>query len=321
MSKNSRCPIWGTPAAEDHSNGRDGVYVDSQRAGGRYFISRRAVMLVGQSDALLRARLTYWLIEQRRLGVECPEIYDSTITMAEQRDDSPVHVRGDRLLQFIGDRTATIGSRVSFQKSNATTLLALAWSESTEYQEMGFLLSYLEQRGWIEKGESAMSMLTYILTVDGYSRLADLKTTTTDSSQGFVAMWFDANMENAWEYGIKPGIEDAGYKAIRIDQKEHLNKIDDEIIAEIRRSRFVVADFTQGNDGARGGVYYEAGFAHGLGIPVIFSCQADVLDKVHFDTRQYNHLVWKEPRDFRQSLNARISAVIGDGPYKEEPKP
>ena len=321
MNHNSQCSIWNTPAAQQPSFDRDGYDVDSARAGGRYFVSGRAGALLDQADNRVRARLTSWLVEQRRLGVECPEIYDSTITMAEQRDDSPVHVRGDRLLQFIGDRTATIGSRVSFQKSNATTLLALAWSESTEYQEMGFLLSYLEQRGWIEKGESAMSMLTYILTVDGYSRLADLKTTATDSSQGFVAMWFDANMENAWEYGIKPGIEDAGYKAIRIDQKEHLNKIDDEIIAEIRRSRFVVADFTQGNDGARGGVYYEAGFAHGLGIPVIFSCQADVLDKVHFDTRQYNHLVWKEPRDFRQSLNARISAVIGDGPYKEEPKP
>ena len=66
------------------------------------------------------------------------------------------------------------------------------------------------------------------------------------------------------------GIEDAGYEAVRIDEKEHTNKIDDEIIAEIRRSRFVVADFTQGKDGARGGVYYEAGFAHGLGIEVIF---------------------------------------------------
>ena len=194
--------------------------------------------------------------------------------------------------------------------------MALAWSESTEYQEMGFLLGYLEQRGWIEEGESSLSTLTYILTVDGYARLADLKTTATDSSQGFVAMWFDPTLEDAWEQGIRSGIEDAGYKAIRIDQKEHLNKIDDEIIAEIRRSRFVVADFTQGNDGARGGVYYEAGFAHGLGIPVIFSCQADVLDKVHFDTRQYNHIVWTDPQDLRQSLSARISAAIGDGPHK-----
>ncbi len=107
------------------------------------------------------------------------------------------------------------------------------------------------------------------------------------------------------------------YKPFRIDQKEHNRKIDDEIVAEIRRSRLVVADFTQGDDGARGGVYYEAGFAHGLNIPVIFTCRKDVLNKIHFDTRQYNHIVWETPVELRQRLAARISAEIGDGPGKE----
>ena len=100
-------------------------------------------------------------------------------------------------------------------------------------------------------------------------------------------------MSDVFENGIKPGIEDAGYEARRIDWIEHINKIDDEIIAEIKRSRFVVADFTHGKSGARGGVYYEAGFAHGLNIPVIFTCQKDVLEDIHFDTRQYNHIAWE----------------------------
>ena len=59
-------------------------------------------------------------------------------------------------------------------------------------------------------------------------------------------MWFDESMDQAFEVGIEPAIEEAGYKPLRIDRKEHVNKIDDEIIAELRRSRFVVADFTQG---------------------------------------------------------------------------
>ena len=64
-----------------------------------------------------------------------------------------------------------------------------------------------------------------------------------------VAMWFDPSLNDAWEKGTKLGIEDAGYEAIRIDNQEHVNKIDDEIVAEIRRSRFVVADFTHGTTG------------------------------------------------------------------------
>ena len=127
-------------------------------------------------------------------------------------------------------------------------------------------------------------------------------------------MWFDDSMKEAYDQGIAPAIRDAGYEPVRVDQKEHVNKIDDEIVAEIRRSRFLVADFTQGRMGARGGVYYEAGFAQGLGIPVIFCCRKDRLRKVHFDTRQYNHIDWETPEDLRKRIVQQILAVIGDGP-------
>ena len=50
-------------------------------------------------------------------------------------------------------------------------------------------------------------------------------------------------MTNAYEEGIKKAVESAGYTPMRIDKKPDVNKIDDEIIAEIRRSRFLVADF------------------------------------------------------------------------------
>ena len=52
-------------------------------------------------------------------------------------------------------------------------------------------------------------------------------------------------------------------------------------------------------------------------IDVIFTCREDALQNVHFDTRQYNHIVWKTPEELRKGLAARISAVIGDGPQKE----
>ena len=170
------------------------------------------------------------------------------------------------------------------------------------------------------------------LTVEGYARLADLEKVAVNSSQAFVAMWFDDSMKDTYEIGIKPGIEDAVYEARRIDWIEHINKIDDEIIAEIRRSRFVVADFTHRDfeackdeeerkrAGARGGVYYEAGFAHGLDIPVIFTCRKDVLENIHFDTRQYNHIAWEPDKleEFSKALADRIAAVIGDGPNKTQ---
>ena len=66
--------------------------------------------------------------------------------------------------------------------------------------------------------------------------------------------------------------------------------------------------------GQGGGVYYEAGFAHGLEILVIFTCRADIIDEIHFDTRQYSHITWDNTSELRNSLRDRILARIGEGP-------
>ena len=149
--------------------------------------------------------------------------------------------------------------------------------------------------------------------MDGYNRIAEAES-NVDSAQAFVAMWFDPQMDEAYDKGIKPGIEDAGYKPLVINRKLDVYKIDDEIIAEIRKSRFIVADFTQGDDGARGGVYFEAGFALGLDLRVIYTCRRDMVDKLAFDTRQYNHILWDTPEDLRIDLKNHIEAWIGKGP-------
>ena len=38
-------------------------------------------------------------------------------------------------------------------------------------------------------------------------------------------MWFDDSMLDAWENGFTPAIQHAGYKPVRIDRQEFLNKI------------------------------------------------------------------------------------------------
>jgi nucleoside 2-deoxyribosyltransferase len=136
--------------------------------------------------------------------------------------------------------------------------------------------------------------------------------TETVSAVGFCAMWFSDDVKPLWTSAIEPAIRAAGYEPLRIDTKQHNGKIDDEIMASIRAARFVVADFT----GNRGGVYYEAGFAHGLGLPVIFMCQEG--DDLHFDIRQYNCIFWKSDQlEVAQSrLKNRILATIGQGPLK-----
>ena len=150
----------------------------------------------------------------------------------------------------------------------------------------------------------------------------------TDSSRDvFVAMWFDDSMDEAWRNGFKAAIEETGYEPVRVDERHHNNFIEAEIIDCIRNAKFLVADFTSstyedpnGNriSCPRGGVYYEAGFAHGLGKDVIFSCHIDQFDGVHFDTSHRNHILWRTPAELRTTLRERIVETIGICPVREE---
>ena len=327
MNQDARCPIWGTPATEYPTTlGEDRRAFESPRASGWYFITGTAESMLLSRDAPLKARLTTWLIDQRRFGVEHPEVNCDTVKEAEARRPLPIRERADRYLRYLASLEPYPGLSIPVftpQVGHEDFLAALSWLESSvdptdadgQMQEVDFFGNYLQQQGWIEFGKGRSDDR---LTVAGHVRLAELEAAHTPSTRAFVAMWFDDTMSEAWEQGIAPAVRDTGYEPVRIDRKEHVNKIDDEIVAEIRRARFVVADFTHGDTGVRGGVYYEAGFAHGLGIPVIFSCRKDKLDEVHFDTRQYNHIVWETPGDLRDQLANRIAAVLGDGPNKPQ---
>ena len=191
---------------------------------------------------------------------------------------------------------------------------ASAWSESTEPEDVPYFLNYLTRMEWLDRFNESSGL--YKVSVFGYERVAE-QARQTDSSQCFVAMWFDDSMTKAYEEGIKKAIKECGYTPMKINEKPHFNKICDEAIAEIRRSGFVVADFTHGDDGARGSVFYEAGFAHALGLQVIFTCRKGHEEKLHFDTRQYPHILWEDEEDLYARLRHKIGALSVD--HKGEP--
>ena len=173
--------------------------------------------------------------------------------------------------------------------------------------DMNRMMSIFQQLNYIELDGIISSGYPTRLTPHGWAKIEELKKSGPGSRQAFVAMSFDPGITEVFDKGIKPGIEEAGdFGAYRIDREDHNERIDDRIIAEIRRSRFLVADFTHN----RGGVYFEAGFALGLGLPVIWIANKKWEDKIHFDTRQYNHIFYDNPEDLCERLKARIQATI-----------
>lgn len=165
----------------------------------------------------------------------------------------------------------------------------------------------LAELGYVRVYEASAKEAGIWIRPKGWEQIAKWnETPVVVSRQAFVAMWFDPQMSDIYKSGIEPAVKEAGFECRRIDGKEHNNKICDEIVAEIRKSRFLVADFTQN----RGGVYFEAGFAMGLGLPVIWVVRKDDVNSLHFDTRQYNHIVYDDADDLKAKLCNRIVATI-----------
>jgi nucleoside 2-deoxyribosyltransferase/ribosomal protein S27E len=231
-------------------------------------------------------------------------IHFPIITIDELLNSFPTSIleRIDRTLENLVAMSEHPGSKIRVLNDD----FSIFFTESSTSGEVFFLMRQLFEDGYIT-GNVQTIPTEITVTAKGWNRIAELeREKVTESSKAFVAMWFNDDVENAYETAIKKAVVDAGYEPVRIDKVEHNNKIDDEIIANIRESKFVIADFT----GHRGGVYFEAGYAMGLGKPVIWTCREDHLKDIHFDTRQYAHIVWDTEEDLYQKLYNRIRATI-----------
>lgn len=254
-----------------------------------------------------RANVAGWLREHQNIYISIDELdflFDIKAPSVPQR--------ADKLLLELERRTNVIGNLIPIpnQMPDANDLMGLTWSTTpSEVIYLSFL--YLsDEKGYLMTMGQHRSGVA--ISPKGFAYLEELRRTQRDSLIGFCAMWFDETLTPVWTDAIEPAIEAAGYDPKRIDRVEHNNRIDDEIIAMLRRSRFVVADFT----GQRGGVYFESGFALGLNLPVIWTVRDDDLGTVQFDNRQYNFITWKIDNlaDFLTKLQNRIEATIGQGP-------
>ncbi len=317
-----KCFIWNTHDAELYKVVEpepspllpEEYYVESDRTGGPYRTFTEFKPRLSALTEQQKARLTTWLIDQRNQGVEVPLVTEELLDYTENRRNLQPHERAERLLRYLASQIDTIEAGASVTEN---TFPAYAWSESTKWEEVVYLLNYLSDSGWLsDTGTNnrifkETGLVIGVITVEGYSKIAD-DLINTVSSQAFVALWFSPVLDPVYDQAIVPAVEAAGFTPYRADREHFLGKIDDQVIAEIRRSRFLIADMTHGDKGARGSVYFEAGFAFGLGLPVIYTCRDDMLDKLHFDTRQYPHIDWnhEDLGTFRFKLENRIRASI-----------
>ena len=296
------CPVCHNQIAEGVI--RDNiVYYGCPRCG-KYELGILAEHEIKFWTTLQRSNLSGWIHEHQGC-----RILKEDITRLASLRALTVGEKAQRLMLYLAKTNPKPGEYIKFASSDE--IVGVCWVQDNE--ELGFILYHylINEQQFIERATDNFSRQCLRITPKGWSYLDEVLTKSSDSHTGFIAMWFDDSMNDAW-VAIENGIRDAGYKPFRVDQKEHNNDITDEIIAGIRGCKFLVADLT----GHRNGVYYEAGFAKGLDLEVVWLCRKSDEKDRHFDIRQLSTIFWEEDKlpELSKALQNRIEATIGRGP-------
>ena len=121
----------------------------------------------------------------------------------------------------------------------------------------------------------------------------------------FIAMPM-AGEELAYEDvhdAIKAAAKECSLNAERVDEVQSNERITDRLLESIRKAEFVVADLTD----ARPNVFYEAGYAYGIGKTPIYIARAGT--KIEFDLKDYPIIFFGNLRQLREGLVRRFRGL------------
>ncbi len=145
------------------------------------------------------------------------------------------------------------------------------------------------------------------ITYQGLIYLKNLSVDGFISNKCFVAMAFQDETKPIRE-AIRSALLSTGFEPIFIDEK-HISSektINDEIISNLKKCKFCVADFSH----HKNGVYFESGFALGQGKPVIYTCEKEEFKNAHFDIKPLQHIIYSSPEELKFLLISKIEAWI-----------
>ena len=217
-------------------------------------------------------------------------------------------VQAMNLLRYIGDQVSESGKPIH-QLPELSEIIG-APSEELANQ----FIEELSERGLIKMWEPIKRMggrtlfRNVNLSLDGWEQYEAEKRGKFAGNNGFLAMEFDdANLEKFVLEVLKPTVKEAtSFELVDMRNVSKAGIIDNIMRVRIRDAKFVIVDLTHDNNGA----YWEAGYAEGLGKPVIYICEKTKFEatKTHFDTNHCTTVPWSRDNDegFRQELTATL---------------
>lgn len=246
-----------------------------------------------------------WIIEQNTLYGKPPILLFDDFEKLQSIPEKRMSQKYELFIKYICKHPSEV------LYPHDTIAQATFWCKD-EY-ELKALIEKAERNNHLKitsEGMGSLSLIYWTTTYDAIEFIENLGQ-KNHSNKVFMAFHFTDEMKKQFESTIVRAVTDASnnrLEAIRVSSSstDHDTKIDDELIAMLKASKAIIADFT----GNRTAVYYEAGYAMGLGIPIIWTCRKTDVNDLSFDTRQYPHIIWEDEEDLYTQVVNRLKAKI-----------
>jgi hypothetical protein len=215
--------------------------------------------------------------------------------------------QASNIIQFIGDHIYQSGNKLKNLPDDFYSIIGAANPNSA----VELLIELIRQGLLVGVDASSMGRKEVIeigLTLGGWQAYEAEKTGKFSGKVGFIAMKFgDTVLDQLVAEIVKPAVKkEIGYDVVDMRDVARAGIIDNIMRAQIRDSAFVLVDLTHDNSGA----YWEAGYAEGLGKPIIYLCEKSKIDqaKTHFDTNHCTTITWSS--DDRDGFSKELIATL-----------
>lgn len=313
---NESCPVCKSELKNKYAQG-ERYFFECPRCG-PYSLSYEAKHDLARyldRDDTAPARLSYALYRMTKRQQGAMVTNDLLENILKNMELPRPHEQLENLVLWLGENQPSMGAAIQVADQ------VIAAVGTTDMESVGFLTSQAIEAGLIngEVVQQTSRSECYIpsaqLTLEGWKQFDELQRGKSSSRMAFMAMQFgDPELDRIYQDHFKRAVAASGFDLKRLDEGQPAGLIDDRLRVEIRQSRFLIADLTHHNKGA----YWEAGYAEGLGKPVIYTCRKDVFDgkaiAPHFDTNHHLTVVWS-PNDLATAeakLTATIRATLPD---------
>lgn len=279
---------------------------------GSFSISFEALQDIDfDEDPSTRAILSYW-IRTHQSNVLLQLTREKIKDILESTSLPKPREQANNLILWMGNTLTKPQQKTSISLTSLTSIIGA-------YDKMNvfYIAEHLSNDHLIVEEDIKIGSIPKLfkaqLTFKGWERYDELQRLTKDSRLAFMAMQFDNEvLAKIFNKVIKVAVLQTGFEIRKLDEEKRAGLIDDKLRVEIRRSKFLIADLTDENNGA----YWEAGYAEGLGMPVIYICEEQKFEekKTHFDTNHHLTVLWKEDPDslklFAEELKATIRETL-----------